>query len=243
MRSRLTLPKIVIAASAARFASSASWTRPSAASLAASKLWTPSDSRLTPAAKKPANFARSKVPGLASSVISASGASGSRARMPASSRSIDAAENRLGVPPPKNTVPTLRPHTDGSENSRSASSASTYASSGSVAARLVRVEVAVRALADAPGQVHVQRQRRQRGEARRARRQGRRRHGAPPVSSASRAISARIAWPRCERRFLVSSGSSAAVRPDVGVEEMRVVAEAAGAARRVDDRRRASGLR
>ena len=130
MRSRLTLPKIIIAASAARFASSASWTRPSAASLAASKLCTPSDSRLTPAAKKPANFARSKVPGLASSVISASGDSGSRARMPASSRSIDAAENRLGVPPPKNTVPTLRPHTDGSENSRSASSASTYASSG-----------------------------------------------------------------------------------------------------------------
>ena len=41
-------------------------------------------------------------------------------------------------------------------------SASTYASSGSVAARLVRIEVAVRALAHAPRDVDVERERRQR---------------------------------------------------------------------------------
>ena len=50
--------------------------------------------------------------------------------MPASSRSIAAAEKRLGVPPPMKIEVTRRPQTDGSANSRSANSASTYASSG-----------------------------------------------------------------------------------------------------------------
>ncbi len=130
MRSRFTLPKIMSAASAARRASSPSCTRPSARSCRGSKLWMPSESRFTPAAKKPANFCRSNVPGLASSVTSASGSSGTRARMPASRRSMAASPKRLGVPPPMNTVTTLRPQIDGSEYSRSRSSASTYASSG-----------------------------------------------------------------------------------------------------------------
>src|SRR5437868_777264 len=50
--------------------------------------------------------------------------------MPESSRSIDSGENRLGVPPPIKTEITLRPQIDGSANSRSARSASTYAPSG-----------------------------------------------------------------------------------------------------------------
>src|SRR5438105_6868450 len=50
--------------------------------------------------------------------------------MPESSRSIDSGENRLGVPPPIKTEIALRPQIDGSANSRSARSASTYALSG-----------------------------------------------------------------------------------------------------------------
>ena len=48
-----------------------------------------------------------------------------RALAPCRKRSIAAAGNRLGVPPPKNTLCTLRPHTSGRSTSRSASSAST----------------------------------------------------------------------------------------------------------------------
>ena len=75
--------------------------------------------RLTPAARKPVKRAASTVPGFASSVISASGSSGRRARNAESSASIDSGENRLGVPPPMNTLTTRRPHTDGSRSSRS----------------------------------------------------------------------------------------------------------------------------
>jgi hypothetical protein len=125
MRSRFTLSKSFIAASAARRASSAPWMRPSAASFASSKLCTPSDSRFTPAARKPAKRSCSNVPGFASIVTSAPATNGRRARRPASSRSIDAGANRLGVPPPMNAACTLRPHTAGSDCSRSASSAST----------------------------------------------------------------------------------------------------------------------
>ena len=88
------------------------------------KLCTPIDSRVTPAARKARKRSRSKVPGLASSVISQPGTSGSRARMSASSRSMLSGENRLGVPPPMNTLITGRPHTSGSAASRSARSAS-----------------------------------------------------------------------------------------------------------------------
>ncbi len=130
MRSRFTLPKIASAASAAARASSTSCTRPSASSWWGAKLWTPSDSRLMPADRKSANFCRSKVPGLASSVTSAPGVSGRRARTPARRRSIAAAENRLGVPPPTKRETILRFQIDGSANSRSAKSASTYCASG-----------------------------------------------------------------------------------------------------------------
>ena len=68
-------------------------------------------------------------PGFASSVTSAPGASGARARMPSSSRRIAAPENKLGVPPPMNTLASGRSCTSGSSASRSRSNASTYASS------------------------------------------------------------------------------------------------------------------
>ena len=45
-------------------------------------------------------------------------------------RSIDSAENKLGVPPPKNTLLILRPQTLGVASSKSAIKASTYALSG-----------------------------------------------------------------------------------------------------------------
>src|SRR6266850_3847158 len=104
--------------------------RPSALRCAGSKLWTPIDSRLTPAARKSANFCASKVPGLASSVISASGASGSLARIADSSSSSARADSREGVPPPKKTVYIGLPQTCGSASSRSAISDATYSRSG-----------------------------------------------------------------------------------------------------------------
>ncbi len=97
--------------------------RPTAASSASSKLCTPIDSRFTPGAGEVAKPADLEGAGFASIVTSASGASRSRARTISSSASIERGENRLGVPPPMNTVCTLRPHTSGSEASRSACSA------------------------------------------------------------------------------------------------------------------------
>jgi hypothetical protein len=70
------------------------------------------------------NFSASKVPGLASIVISALISSGSSVRTSDSRRSSAAADIRLGVPPPMNTVWILRPQISGSDCSRSARSAS-----------------------------------------------------------------------------------------------------------------------
>ena len=123
------------AASTARLASSAPWMRPSALSMASSKLCTPTEMRLTPASRKPRKRAASTVPGFASSVTSAPGSSGRRARTPESSASIDSGENRLGVPPPMNTLDSRRPHTEGSSDSRSSSSLPTYSFSGSAPPR------------------------------------------------------------------------------------------------------------
>src|SRR6185503_1279193 len=80
-----------------------------------------------------------------------------------------------------------------------------------VAAYLVRIEIAIRALSHAPWNVHVQRERRQRREAR-SRREVQR-DAAHGTSACRRASSARIAWPRWERAFLISSGNSAPVMP------------------------------
>ena len=130
-----------------------------------SKLWMPIDRRLMPAARKSRNFPASNVPGFASSVISASAARCSRARNAASSPSIAAAGSRLGVPPPKKIEYTRRPHTDGSARSRSAISASRVRGRRGRFPDLVRIEVAVGALPHAPGDVHVERERGERGEA------------------------------------------------------------------------------
>jgi len=45
------------------------------------------------------------------------------------------AGNRLGVPPPKNTLCTVRPQTFGRSNSRSRTSAATYSATGNSAGR------------------------------------------------------------------------------------------------------------
>ena len=128
----------------------------------------PIDRRFTPAARKSRNFSASNVPGFASSVISASAASGSRARNAASRRSIAAAENRLGVPPPKKIEYTRRPQTGGSASSRSAMSASTYASSGQRFAGSCELKSQYGHLRTHHGDVDVERERGERGEAERA---------------------------------------------------------------------------
>ena len=143
------------------------------------------------------------------------------------------------------------PRSAARRRSRSARSASTILLLGKpeaspTALHFVRIEVAIRALAHAPGEVHVQRQRRQRfadsgcpaagrhwQPARRrqpgsgaARRSGRRggRGGRRLAVRADRldgdhrsfSASSRKAWPRCDRRFFSSADSSAAVLPSAG---------------------------
>ena len=118
------MSKAAWASSAAASACARLCTRPSVCSRASSKVCTPIESRVTPAARKARKRSRSKVPGLASSVISQPGVSGSSARTSASSRSMASGENRLGVPPPMKMVWMWRPQTIGSARSRSARSAS-----------------------------------------------------------------------------------------------------------------------
>ena len=68
------------------------------------ELCTPTERRVTPAERNARKRSFSNVPGFASSVISQSAASFSRARMSPSSRSMPCGENRLGVPPPMKTL-------------------------------------------------------------------------------------------------------------------------------------------
>ena len=79
-------------------------------------------------------------------------------------------------------------------------------------APLVRIEVAVRALAHAPRKVHVQRERRENGEADLAG-NGNACGGAHRARSRSSASSRSSAWPRWLMRFFSWSPSSAAVTP------------------------------
>ena len=83
---------------------------------------------------------------------------------------------------------------------------------GRLAARLVRIEIAIRALPDAPRNVDVERERRRRRERRPVRNPDADLRG-HRFSASSLAISARIALPRCDRSFLRSSGISAPVSP------------------------------
>src|SRR4029453_1899362 len=107
MRSRLTAgtPAARRVATAASTLA-ASWTRPRAASTRSSKLWAPIETLATPAPTSPAAIAASTVSGLASTVTSAPGATGSSSRSRASTRARSSAGSRVGVPPPTNTLVT-----------------------------------------------------------------------------------------------------------------------------------------
>ena len=245
IRSRLKVSKASRASSTAARACARRARGRCACSCASSKLCTPIDSRVTPAARKARKRSRSKVPGLASSVISQPGSSGRRARMSASSRSMPSGENRLGVPPPMKTLSTRRPQTSGSAASRSATQRVEVARLGQAAppSGSWRVEVAVRALLQAPRQVHVQRQRRQRAAAAACRGAGsarptvaRRSALSAPGLAHQRAASARAASARWLWRVLQRRRRSSATRgAERGDEHQRVVAEAA--ARRAARRR------
>lgn len=65
-------------------------------------------SRLTPSARSPAREAKSTDSGLASAVTSASGARPNSSWTALSTAPKSRAGNRVGVPPPKNTVRTGR---------------------------------------------------------------------------------------------------------------------------------------
>ena len=88
--------------------------------------------------------------------------------------------------------------------------------------RFMRIEVAVRALLDAPRHMDIKRQRRgdaelEAGGRRRRLGCGKNRDGARHDQRVGRrSISRCMAWPRCDTRFLVSGSSSAAVRPKAG---------------------------
>ena len=92
----------------------------------------------------------------------------SRARMSPSRRSMACGENRLGVPPPMKMLCTVRPQISGSDGLQVGHQRIDVALLGHLAGRFVRVEIAVRAFFQAPGQVHIERQRRQGGQLQRA---------------------------------------------------------------------------
>ena len=88
----------------ARVACAASVLRSSTARARGSNPCTPRLRRLTPPSSQAAILASSVLAGLASSVISASGATLNVVRMKRSSRPASSAGSRLGVPPPRYTV-------------------------------------------------------------------------------------------------------------------------------------------
>ena len=104
IRSRLKVEKQRAASCRAARACAVLCTLPIACKAASLKLCTPTDKRVTPAWANAAKRSRSKVPGLASSVISHAGSRGKRARSAEMSSAIASGLNRLGVPPPKNTL-------------------------------------------------------------------------------------------------------------------------------------------
>ena len=168
MRSMLKLSKPAARAmSAARIASSPLCIRPRAWSLAGWKLCTPMDKRLMPVCRYALNFSCSKVPGLASRVISMSTANGMRCSTPRSKRPKALALNRLGVPPPKKIElmgrPGPQPSPDPVGQQRIDVRLFRQIRPGSV-----RIEVAIRAFAHAPGNMDIQGQRWECGETCRA---------------------------------------------------------------------------
>src|ERR1700688_1881719 len=104
--------------------------RPKTSRARGANVCAPSDTRLMPASRYPANLPRSMVPGLASRVTSTSSANAIRCRNAPSRRLKSSGWNKLGVPPPKNTVSILRPLKEGSSRSKSPISASMYEVSG-----------------------------------------------------------------------------------------------------------------
>ena len=163
IRSRLTLSKAASAASIARRASSARVDAAERASAcASSKLCTPIEMRFTPASRKPRKRAASTVPGFASSVISASGLE-RQARAHAGEQRVDrfrreqarraAADEHAGQPPAPDR---------GQQRFEVEQQLLDVCLLRQLARALVRIEVAIRALAHAPRDVHVERERRQR---------------------------------------------------------------------------------
>ena len=92
-------------------------------------------------------------------LISASGVSDRRARIPDSKRSMAVGENRLGVPPPMNTVETVRPQTSGKIRFKIFEQGIDVVDFWNLTLELVRIEITVRALFDTPGKMDVQAER------------------------------------------------------------------------------------
>ncbi len=126
----------------------------------------PATSRLTPAALNAANFARSNVPGLASSVTSASGSSGN-ARAHAGEDGVDRFGRKKARRAAADEHADDAPAPDRRQREfEVAHQRRDIARLGNVAAALVRIEIAVGAFLEAPRNVDVQRERRQRLESR-----------------------------------------------------------------------------
>ena len=80
----------------------ASWLRPMAVSSASSKLWLPSEMRLTPATRSARSCSASTSPGLASTVISSSARPDwNVSRTAWITRATAVGRHNPGVPPPK----------------------------------------------------------------------------------------------------------------------------------------------
>ncbi len=113
MRSNDQVSKPVTRTSASRSsASSTECPRLSMPAYRGSKVWIPSDRRVTPSSRHDASMSASTVPGFASSVVSVAGG---RMRIRRASTSRGSNE---GVPPPKYTLPGA-PSKDDRQSARS----------------------------------------------------------------------------------------------------------------------------
>jgi hypothetical protein len=87
---------------------------PERGSFASLKLWMPSESRFTPASRGSRESARFRGAGVGLHRYFGAGLEHDAGAQRREERSIDSGENRLGVPPPMNTLDTRRPQTSGS---------------------------------------------------------------------------------------------------------------------------------
>ena len=214
MRSKFTLPKIMSAASAARLASSASCTRPSTRSCTRIEAL---DAEREPVHTR-GEVARELLPLERPGIGLQRDLGRGQERQPRANARQQAIDRRgreqAGRAAAEEHAHDLAAPHVGQGELEIAQQRIDVGVLGNLAARLVRIEVAIGTLLEAPRQVHVQRQRRQHGENGSTERCDIHAiHRDRSCASRNCASSERSARPRCDTSFLRPSGISAPVMP------------------------------